>query len=152
MTNTLPFEVGPRRLRFAEADSPLEIARAELATLYREFDERIDGLLVELARTRFHLRRTVEGAQNERAPMTADAVETLGCGLDVVLERNAVTIEDRAGQVWNEEWSDEVVIRQYRRNPSRAETVVSFMQSPVVRQAGRLIARGVADLEGPPRD
>lgn len=152
MTNTLPFEVGLRRLRFPEADSPLEIARAELAILYREFDERVDGLLAELARVRFHLRRTIDGARHEQAEMTADAVETLACGLDEVLERNAVTVEDRTGQVWNEEWNSEIDVRQYRRNASRTNAVLSFMQSPIVRQAGRLIARGIADLEGPPRD
>ncbi|MCC7420699.1 MAG: hypothetical protein IT428_10475 [Planctomycetaceae bacterium] len=152
MTNTFPFEVEPRRLRFPEADSLLEIAGAELATIYREFDERVEGLLAELARVRFHLRRSVDTARREHAEMTADAVETLACRLDALLEQNAVTVEDRTGQTWNEEWSDQIDIRQYRRNTSRSETVVSYQQSPVVRQAGRLIARGIADLEGPPRD
>ena len=145
-----PLELADRPIRFpAAATSALTIAREELRRLYADSDRQIDGLLVELARTRFYLGRILSEAQNDSLPLTQEAIETLAAHLDQTLNEWSVRLDDRTGQLWESDWTKVLSLRGHRRNDELPHAVVAFVETPIIWRGSRLLSKGTAALEGP---
>jgi hypothetical protein len=150
-----PIDPAPRpALPLAPVASLQAIVQRDMERLYLQQREETDRVLQDAATACFHLGRvrTELAAQASMPPHALDALEIIEANLREALERRQVRIDDYEGQPWQEAWRATVNLRGYQCRDDLAEPRVAHMESPAIFCGDRLIAKGAASIEGPPRE
>ncbi|MFV1964635.1 MAG: hypothetical protein ACC628_04375 [Pirellulaceae bacterium] len=148
-----PIDLAERPLRFESTQTnPARLVREQLQSVYRGHRKETDQFLTCLAQTRFQVQRV----RDELSPSTDDspcgALETIGEILQDLLDHHHVTIDDRTGETWSTELLDEMELRGHQTCDEITEPRIAYMELPVIRRQGRLIAKGAVLVDAPKRN
>jgi hypothetical protein len=149
-----PIEAAERPLRFdTKTNDPVVLMRGELARLESERRSETDVLLAAFAKARFQLDRLAAGGrEGPDLGGTVEALTMVAADLADLLEEHGVRALDLAGHPWDDQARTMVELRGHTVRKDIDAPRVVHMEQPAVFRGGRLIARGVALIETPPRE
>lgn len=148
-----PIQAAERPLRFGGGTiDAAALLRESLKRLGRQQREESDRLLIALAMNWFEIRRVAEELRASGAAATAvEALTIILANLSDVMDAHRIRVEDWTGKAWNAECRSVIDARGSSVCAELQEPRIAYMENPVIYREDKLLARGAAIIETPPR-